>query len=629
MSYLIILGCTPDRPIMCGDGQCYPNYSYCKPLEGCTNPLDPVMCPSGACTSDFDTCVDKVYDCPLDKNVRCGDGVCRESCDGIPTNGCPSDKPVYCQNGDCVMFLNQCFDFRCSLDVPILCSNLQCRESLTSCPKNSLATMVMDTEEDFFAREGSSIMEQIEVTEIGNPNEVKLTLKAERRNLYYPVYTAAYQINDEKGVDSAELKINITGIPMSDLRETFMRYFQLNIEAEAFTNRIFTRGIASLHPHQFMRSFAFEFSLGDDGYNHVLFSRPVEALFKFNIVYGYPNTGLAAVDDDDEEDDKRDEEDIDHIDFLYPTNKPERIYCLGILNPVLNRWRCVNRIIKEVTEETIMYDIPGPGIYTVLFFPLLGDEAEALCGWLCQNKKAVTTFFIFYLPLLILFGTYFWVVSKKMYDDAMSSMKKFNKQMKANVALIQEKTRKMANQEDNNKEKNDEKDALGLSKTNKLNQMKYMDKLKQDKADVEKIRDIMNEANYEVKGETLTFINPLVFNKKASSEEGKEIQEMENKKIELKFKKETLLAKKLKKLGKVTLLKEEIMNLQNDIEHLKKIQGDNFLLEMEREEEDGAIDDKFKTYKTEKPPVRGVIGERNLDEDDSVGSINYGDSDKT
>ena len=591
--------------------------------------MNPVMCPLGGCTSDFDTCIDKVYDCPLDNNFRCGDGVCRESCDGIPTNGCPSHKPVYCQNGDCVKYLNQCFDFRCSLDTPILCSNLQCRESLTSCPKNSLSTMVSDTEEDFFAREGSSIMEQVEVMELNNTNEIKLTLKAERRNLYYPVYTAAYQINDEKGVDSAELKINVTGIPMSDLRETILRYFDLNIEAEAFTNRIFTRGLSSLMPHQFMRSFAFELTLGEEGYNHVMFTRPVEALFKFNIINGYPNTGLAAVDDEEEDDEYSKEEEVDHIDQLYPPNEPEKIYCLGMLNPVLNRWRCVNRIIKEVTEESIMYDIPGPGIYTVLFFPKLGDEAEALCGWLCQNKKAVTTFLIFYLPLLILFGTYFWIVTKRMYDEAMGTMKKFKKQMKANMEILNEKRLKLA--QNGNADSNQESDKKDLSKssTDKLNQLKYMDKLKQDKADVEKIRDIINEDNYEVKGETLTFINPLVFNKKASSETGKEIQEMENKKVELKYKKEKLLGKKLKKLGKVALLKEEIMNLQTDIEHLKKIQGDNFLLEMEREEEDGAIDDKFKTYKTEKPQPRALIGDRNLEGDESEDIPYEEESDKS
>lgn len=616
---------------MCGDGQCYPNYSYCKPLPGCTNPLNPVMCPQGVCINDFDQCIDKVYDCPLDNNVRCADGVCRESCDGIPTNGCPSDKPVYCQNGDCVQFLNQCFDFRCSLETPILCSNLQCRESLSSCPKNSLATMVADTEEDFFAREGSSIMEQIEVPEFNDNSEIKLSLKAERRNLYYPVYTAAYQINDEKGVDSAELKINITGIPMSDMRETKLRYFDLNIDAEAFTNRIFTRGLTSLRPHQFMRSFAFDFSLGNDGYNHVLFTRPVEALFKFNIVYGYPNTGLAQIEDeDDEEEYTGEEKEQDRIDMLYPTDEPEKIYCLGLLNPILNRWRCVNRVIKEITEESIMYDIPGPGIYTILFFPKLGNEAEALCGWLCQNKKAVTTFLIFYLPLFILFGTYFWMVTSRMYDDAKDTLKKFKNQMEANMEMIKDKAERQMNEEKKLEQEDMSKQVEEKKPDMQQMQMRYMDKLKQDKADVEKLRDIMNEANYEVKGQTLTFINPLVFNKKASTEEGAEIQELENKKVELKYRKENLLMRKLKKLNKVALLKEEILNLQTDIDHIKKIQGDNFLLEMERQEEEGPLDDNFKTYKDEKPPARPVTGERNLDGDiDSMEDPEYGDSDKT
>jgi hypothetical protein len=498
--------------------------------------------------------------------------------------------------------------------------------------------MIKDTEVDFFAREGSSIMEQIEVYEMDNNTEVKLSLKAERRNLYFPEYTAAHQINEEKGIDSTELKISIKGIPMSDMRESKLKYTSLNIDAEAFTNRIFTRGLSSLQPHQFLRSFAFEISLGEEGYDHVLFKRPIEALFKFNIIYGYPNTGLANLDDEDDEEGLGTEKEQDAIDMLYPSNQADRVYCLGLLNAVRNTWRCVNRDIKEITEETIMYDVPSPGIYAILFFPKLTDESEALCGWLCQNKKQVTTFLIFYLPLLILFGTYFWIISKKMYDDAKQTLKKFNKQMKANMEMLQEKARKMQGKEGAKKE--EKKDDYDVD--NKMNQMRFMDKLKQDKADVEKLRDIMNEANYEVKGQTMTFINPLVFNKKAGTEVGEDIKELENKKVELKYKKENLLARKLKKLGKVSLLKEEIQNLQEDIEHLKKIQGDNFLLEMEREEEEGGLDDQFKTYKTEKPPVRAKIGERNMGDeeegeeegegeghDDDSEVADYGDSNKT
>lgn len=461
------------------------------------------MCPLGSCTSDFDNCIDKVYDCPLENNVRCGDGVCRESCDGIPINGCPSERPVYCQNGSCVQFLNQCFDFRCSLDSPILCSNLQCRESLTSCPDNSLATMIQDTEVDFFAREGSSIMEQIEVFQKDNTTEIKLSLKAERRNLYFPEYTAAHQINEEKGIDSTELKIEIKGIPMSDMRESKLKYTNLNIDAEAFTNRIFTRGLGSLQPHQFLRSFAFEISLGEEGYDHVLFKRPIEALFKFNIVWGYPNTGLASLEDDEDDENLGSEKEEDPIDALYPNNQADRVYCLGLLNPVRNTWRCVNRDIKEITEETVMYDVPSPGIYAILFFPKLTDESEALCGWLCQNKKQVTTFLIFYLPLLILFGTYFWIVTKKMYEDAKETLKKFNKQMKANMEMLHEKAKKLQNQEGNQEKKKEDEPESDYDVDNKMNQMRYMDKLKQDKADVEKLHDIMNEANYEVKDNDL------------------------------------------------------------------------------------------------------------------------------
>ena len=76
-----------------------------------------------------------------------------------------------------------------------------------------------------------------------------------------------------------------------------------------------------------------------------------------------------------------------------------------------------------------------------------------------------------------------------------------------------------------------------------MNQFKYMEKMKIDKNDSKNIQEIINGDNFEVKGKTLTFINPLIFNKRAQSSEGKEIQDAEEKKIELKFKNEDLLAK--------------------------------------------------------------------------------------
>lgn len=601
---------------------------------GCTDTEHPVMCPSGTCVSDFDDCYSKIYECPLEGNERCGDGVCRENCEGIATNGCPAKDPVYCQNGSCVQFLNQCFDFRCDLDKPILCSDLQCREALSSCPPNSFATMLIETSSEFLARNNSSIMEQISVYSQKDANDLKMTLKGERRNLYFPWYTAGFQINDEKGLDSIDLNVHINPIPMSDMRDTKMAYHKMNLQAEAFTNRIFQRGLSSLKHFQFLRTFVFELDMGDNGYNSLLFNLPMEGLFKFNIVYGYPNTGLAMIDDDDDEDLNHDDDKaVDLIDQEYPTDKPERVYCLGMLNPVSNTWSCVNRVIKEITEESIMYDIPGPGTYAVMFFPMLGDEAEGPCGWLCRNKKAVTTFFIFYIPLLILFGTYFIIVGGKMYREAKQTMKKFEEQMKVKMKLLKQKADDLKRQEQDkgdSLEEEEEKDDLGFSKANPMNQMRYMEKVKQDKDDVNKIRDIMNEANYEVKGQTLTFINPLVFNKEPSSETGKEIVDLETKKVELKFKWKGILTQKLKHLNKIGLLKDEIYHLNTEINHLKTLQGDEVLLEKERNDEEGSLDNQFNTYKTKKPKLRELTTERNLehDIDDMTGSGHEDDEDQ-
>lgn len=580
---------------MCGDGECYKDYSFCSPLDGCTNPENPIMCPLGTCVNDFDDCINKVYDCPLEEEERCGDGMCRENCDGIPTNGCPSETPIYCQNGTCVKFLSQCFDFRCSLERPILCSNLTCQDSMDNCPSNSMSTMVENTKTEILARSVSTIMEVIDVPSKVNPNDTKLALKVERRNLYYPWYTAGYQINDEKSIDSVEVEVQVEAVPISDLRETKLRYLNMNLQMETFTNRIFTRNLSGLPAHMFLRSFVFELSVENLGYNSLLFAGPVEAIFKYNIINGYPDMSLVANEEEDEEEYAHhgDEKKIDPIDEMYPEDEPDKIYCLGMLNPVSNLWKCVNRTIKEITEESISYDIPSPGIYAVLFFPVGGSEEEGPCGWLCQNKKMVTTFFIFYLPLLILFGTYFIVVGINMWKEAKKTMKKFEETVKANLAK---------KKEEDDESKPVEEEPVDLEPTeikekkDLLSQMKYMDKLKHDKNDVNKIRDILNEDNYEVKGKTMTFINPLVFNKLNEDKDEKEVLDKEKEKIEKKYIGEDLLTKKLKKLSKMSMLKEEILNLQYEIQRLKSLQGTNDLIAIENNERDGPIDEQYKTH---------------------------------
>ena len=558
---------------MCGDGNCYESYADCEPLEGCTDIFNFLMCPNGNCVSNFDDCIEKIYDCPLKGQTRCGDGVCREACEGIPTNGCPSDKPVYCQNGVCVQFYNQCFDFRCELEKPIFCSNLQCRESFDACPINAQSSMIKDVQVEVYAHANSSILENIEVFSQKDPNELKLLLKTERKDLYFPEYTALYQINDENNKDYNECEVEILPLPKSDLNETRLNYTQMDIHVEAFSNKLFRRSLTNLLPFQFMRSFAFEFKIRKGGNSNLLFNNPIEALIQFNIIYGYPNTGLGGdiedEDDEEEEGENNDSEIKQMVDIIYPNDEPEKIYCLGMLDPVKNTWSCINRKIIEINEDGIIYELPCPGIFTILFFPLPSGGEEELCGWLCQNKKEVTTFFIFYLPLILLFIAYFSFIVKKLWREAQITLKKFEKNMKKQYKKLQKKAEELKKfkdkekkeekekndydpfNEDDNDENNDEdddednkgKDELGFSITNKMNQFKYMEKMKIDKNDSKNIQEIINGDNFEVKGKTLTFINPLIFNKRAQSSEGKEIQDAEEKKIELKFKNEDLLAK--------------------------------------------------------------------------------------
>ena len=103
------IGCNSNRPAMCPDGNCYEDYSFCQPLRGCTSQEAPILCPSGLCALDFAACGQpSQYACDLNNYRRCADGICRQDCAGVQTNGCPVEAPFYCPDGHCARNRLEC-----------------------------------------------------------------------------------------------------------------------------------------------------------------------------------------------------------------------------------------------------------------------------------------------------------------------------------------------------------------------------------------------------------------------------------------------------------------------------------------------------------------------------------------
>lgn len=419
----------------CQDGRCYEDYSFCQIIPGCTNYLKPIMCPSGNCVADFEECMYKTYACHNREEERCGDGFCRENCDGIPTNGCPSHKPVYCQNGSCVESLSQCYDYRCTVHKPILCSNNRCARFFSDCPSNSLSTMVKKTEVEITGNKNSGLNENLSFTARSDSSIVKLRIKASKGTFFPPSYSAEYHQLESNGYDTNNVTLVVKPIPMSDLRDTKLRYLELDIDAEFITTRIFKRKISTLKPYQFLRSFIFQIRMNDYHFNQHLFTEPVEALFSFNHIHGFPQFKNFDIDGNehlDAEDRNRDQflNQFDQKIFeLYPRNQPKLFYCLGMLNPMTNLWKCVNRKIKEITADSIVYDIPGPGIYSVLYFPHLYGFYNISCGFFCRNKREVLIVTCFLLPMVLIWGFFLFFSGKKLYYELLQKRPEVKKKI--------------------------------------------------------------------------------------------------------------------------------------------------------------------------------------------------------
>jgi hypothetical protein len=553
-------GCIKSRPSLCPDGKCYADYSYCKPLEGCTQPKESLMCPSGLCVSDFDHCTTKSYKCPIESLNLCGDGVCRIDCKEILTNGCPPENPFYCPSGKCVKFAAQCIDYRCSFERPYLCNDLKCVPNVYSCATNFLSYMIKEVTEELLINRANKDKISYKIFSVYK-NEKNILFDFENNYLMYNNFTAGYQNLSQKGFEEFEVNLSFKPVPRSVVQHSKVQYKELNLDTEKLTSLIFKKQYGYLQYNEFIRSSIIEFNLEDFDYNHFFFNDFPTFNFNYNKMDKFPDFTLTS-------------EELKNLNsnsgISYNINDPSNYYCLGIYNKAKNEWICTSRKVISINENIISFKVATPGIYAVIYCPI-ESEAVSNCGLVCQYKKIFFSIILITIPVVLLIISF---IFDNYGEEIESAKKKMMEIAKQGTKLVDVKNlKKLEKLKDITPLTKDDKKPLVESEDESEEDSDY-EIIEEEKRDEIDPADIIDE-NFDVKGKIQIFANPLIFDQKATNGDQRNKADLEQEKINLKYKKSALLENKIKLLKKLNALTSEKSVLKKDIDKLKVLQGIN------------------------------------------------------
>lgn len=79
--------------------------------------------------------------------------------------------------------------------------------------------------------------------------------------------------------------------------------------------------------------------------------------------------------------------------------------CLGRYDNVEAKWRCAQRVKPGTDSQMMYYSVRENGVYAIIFNPVYDEKnkpTEALCGYLCKDKRTVMSVVLFTIPLLFL-----------------------------------------------------------------------------------------------------------------------------------------------------------------------------------------------------------------------------------
>ena len=523
-------GCVKDKPALCSDGICRASYDECDIVEGCTSNLTPLMCPSGLCVRSFEECSEKSYDCVVTGHKRCADGYCRADCSGIRTNGCTMDEPFYCPTGKCVKYEIQCTDFRCPyFEEPYMCDNLICKKNTMSCVDNQTSLLIKADSSQVLINENDQIKNVHTIWYNHDENNMAFKFYYTGHSLFYNKFSAGYHKYKELAVEEYTGSLNFEPVPFSDYEDSTILYDKIDLDVELLTSNIFAKEFSSLQPYEFVRSSVFKYNIENFEYNHLPYKSPPNVQIRFTRLNGYPKIEDSSENGDNE--DLKDKEERE-------SKLLEEIYCLGYYDIKQKKWFCISRKIVNSSGQLLEYKLPMAGIYGIIYYPRTTDEDTGPCSFICQNKKALLSMILLVLPVTLLTILYIKDYLKRLYKLTKNNL----------ISLAAKDDDPFYNNQENNETKEITPDKL------------------------------LDEDNYEIKGDTYTFVNPLIFgvNNKSSAVSEKEL---EGQKVKLKFKNTQALNEKLLLLKKLSALNSEIADLKDDIARLKKLQGINAIYE--------------------------------------------------
>ena len=381
--------CNITYPLRCqSNDTCYLRGTQCAISSMCSTPGLAYQCPENECQDRFFNCKTKKLDCRFRSHRRCPDGFCRtDDCKKVHYSCCPMNKPLLCGSGRCVSYMFQCSGGSyCPLHTPFICSDMSCTTSLELCPdtKKGGTFPPQVITYDFTNKHIDHMTSIFKGSQVSKktPSSLMITVK-----IFYDAFNApkgspfynktlnrsAKMVIEPYGLDRLQ---NLTNELNSTLAEVSRNFFM----------------IAEFNLPYFVtiRSAAIKVSTKGRFDDNAPFKVPFIVQFAIDTI-------------------KKHEIAISNY---------EDYLCLAKVIHYDNRWECVSRNILNLEYTNDMrlllsnaaYNVPGPGIYAVIFRPRMtpGLITDQFCGLVCKNRRLVIFICFVILPILMIIACMCW-----------------------------------------------------------------------------------------------------------------------------------------------------------------------------------------------------------------------------
>lgn len=281
----------------------------------------------------------------------CDDGYCRANCSLLTYSNCPLTKPIKCGDGRCVSYEFQCASYSCPMSKPYLCPNMVCAPFLKNCT-DTIAYRPFKTISvaynlgAYMSKIGIDI-DGVEVVQ--RTGELQKTTNLFTVNSNFEIFAPpedSPHLKELKGKHfNGNCSLDIAPVARNELSK-------VNNTLES--NRSIT--FDESYPFENMavmnyfsvRSAVLKISTKGRKDNNEYFSKPLTVRFAYDEIKVSPTNAT-----------------------LLKSN-----LCLGTVvgeDGKTQDWICISRkilnVVKGSTGALIEYEVPGPGIFAVIFRP--------------------------------------------------------------------------------------------------------------------------------------------------------------------------------------------------------------------------------------------------------------------